>query len=836
MEVLKWFNDKLLHINIFSVVSIVFSVLVCIPIFNSYSTADLSATQLAHALHEGNSIKTAELFSIITTLPMLIDILAELATDRRHLPIFFTERIAISLSFCFTLVISLFCKKSTTQPYIFAAMYSMRTIYLNSSVASIISKTSKCHIPMLIMTLFECCGSVLYLYHEAFDWMEIPSTVSIVLLQASKAAMALFLLFWFRHMYTKYFFKKKKIEREDWHSSMYVALLAFHALASGLGWVAYSIDVWSNYDEDYVIFLLIISALFTNLLTTIPGRFSHLALIETQHLLALKRTFVRYVSHEVRSPLGVLLVGLDLLVKDLDSQTVTESFASLLIDMHASSQGAMDLLNDLLNYESIDAGTFSLEKQKYCMVGLLKDKLTSLKVLTRSYELKFDIVDPLNISCEKITINSDENITETDSELLIKGHVRVDVPKLANQVIRNLVTNGAKFTKVGGCITIKFSISEDISMFIDSCEAFTNSSSTTPRKYIGSFKVEVIDTGAGIAKENFGKVFGEFVQINKNSLQEGGGSGLGLWICRKVLALHGGVISFSSDGEGCGANFFFFLPIFETTKEEESTVLYRYRDDRLYNSASVHARKHKKNSGGGNNTSIDVEDDEDSFTVRNMKIIMTRRANFRSNKITPEPTSISQRDKQKTPTTVDVLSLVDEYQRSRENVNSGEGGFNLLSVVDDLSSGPYSYQTEAKSSTIEFDHMFKNIKTLIVDDSAINRKFLRKLIESEKSLYTTTVYEMEDGKDVLDLFDKFPEDGHSFNCIFIDNYMKTVNGPATVTLLRGKYRYTGAIIGVTGNGIVADMQEFLNAGADTVLLKPVNRKNIAKEFRRLKLI
>eukprot|EP01036_Dinobryon_divergens_P026826 gene26826-35517_t len=82
-------------------------------------------------------------------------------------------------------------------------------------------------------------------------------------------------------------------------------------------------------------------------------------------------------------------------------------------------------------------------------------------------------------------------------------------------------------------------------------------------------RVEIIDNGAGIALENQPRVFNEFAQFNRNTLQGGGGSGLGLWICRNLATLHGGEMHFHSDGEGLGSTFFVELPVYKKMNDPE---------------------------------------------------------------------------------------------------------------------------------------------------------------------------------------------------------------------------------------------------------------------------
>ena len=110
-----------------------------------------------------------------------------------------------------------------------------------------------------------------------------------------------------------------------------------------------------------------------------------------------------------------------------------------------------------------------------------------------------------------------------------------------SQVLRNFLSNALKFTPEGGSVTV------------------------TVRTEGCSLRVEVEDSGAGISSENIRRLFVEVVQFNANTLQGGGGTGLGLWICKKIIDMHGGVIGASSEGEGKGSVFFFAIPLKQTT-------------------------------------------------------------------------------------------------------------------------------------------------------------------------------------------------------------------------------------------------------------------------------
>ena len=91
----------------------------------------------------------------------------------------------------------------------------------------------------------------------------------------------------------------------------------------------------------------------------------------------MKRTLVRFVSHEIRTPLSTVNTGLDLLLKAIvdPSSMDSENYENIVKDMKTECVAAIDILNDLLSYEKIDAGLMKLHKTDFSMLPFLRDNI-----------------------------------------------------------------------------------------------------------------------------------------------------------------------------------------------------------------------------------------------------------------------------------------------------------------------------------------------------------------------------------------------------------------------------------------------------------------------------
>mmetsp|Transcript_18985 Transcript_18985/g.47137 ORF Transcript_18985/g.47137 Transcript_18985/m.47137 type:complete len:904 (+) Transcript_18985:165-2876(+) len=296
-------------------------------------------------------------------------------------------------------------------------------------------------------------------------------------------------------------------------------------------------------------------------------------------LLEAKRQFVRFVSHEVRTPLNSVGMGLTLMKEEMAQSLGFKSAESMVVDddkvnaksntdngsdaaarewfsladeIQSNTQCAVDVLNDLLNYDKIENGSLNLELTVVPIWQLIEQTVIEFKL-------------PMGSKNIKLTFNLPEDKGYTNNKV-VGDAVRL------SQVLRNLISNAIKFTPEGGDIDIEASWIKD--------EGFKGDKNFELKghnqihcKSSGKLVVTVKDSGAGMTQDQLKKLFGKGVQFNVNELQHGNGSGLGLYISKGIIEQHDGQLLCNSKGLGCGTCFMMRIPVFDFTKQEEEKKL-----------------------------------------------------------------------------------------------------------------------------------------------------------------------------------------------------------------------------------------------------------------------
>jgi len=239
-----------------------------------------------------------------------------------------------------------------------------------------------------------------------------------------------------------------------------------------------------------------------------------------------KSEFLANMSHEIRTPLNGVIGMTDLA---LDTALSTEQ-RDYLETVKMSADSLLTVINDVLDFSKIEAGKVDLEKIDFhprdCVEGCLKT--LAVRADEKGLELLCELAPDM------------PEIVTGDS-----GRLR--------QVLINLVGNAIKFTQKGE-VVLRVQV-----------ESKTNSG------YLLRFIV--VDTGIGIAKEKLELIFDPFSQADTSTTRKYGGTGLGLTISNRLVAMMGGKFSVESE-IGKGSQFHFTIPLgFPDKKPAESSLI-----------------------------------------------------------------------------------------------------------------------------------------------------------------------------------------------------------------------------------------------------------------------
>ena len=224
-----------------------------------------------------------------------------------------------------------------------------------------------------------------------------------------------------------------------------------------------------------------------------------------------KDEFLAVLSHELRAPLQGVLCWVSLL---RDGRLDAGQELRALQAIERSTRQQTHLINDLVDMSRIISGKLSVESRPLDVAASLREW-----------------VDQFRHAAAARGLTLDANIADCS--------ISLGDPERLKQVVGNLLSNAIKFTPSGGRITVR----------------------SAQREH--EIELVVEDTGEGIPSEFLPHVFERFRQADSSSSRRHSGLGLGLAIARRLVELHGGRITASSEGVGRGARFTLHLPVQE---------------------------------------------------------------------------------------------------------------------------------------------------------------------------------------------------------------------------------------------------------------------------------
>lgn len=222
-----------------------------------------------------------------------------------------------------------------------------------------------------------------------------------------------------------------------------------------------------------------------------------------------KSQFLANMSHEIRTPLNGIL-GMAQLLRRTQLDERQDYFTNTIL---SSGDILLALVNDVLDLARIESGALTLDREVFSLSEVIQSVCDTLAAPARAKGLQL--------------------LVEAD---LAEGDYRWGDAKRLRQVLLNLMGNAVKFTDVGE-VVLKVERLED-----------------------AVIRLEVVDTGPGIAQDRQAGLFDRFTQLDSSNTRVHGGAGLGLAICRELVTLSGGFIGVNS-APGEGATFWIELEL-----------------------------------------------------------------------------------------------------------------------------------------------------------------------------------------------------------------------------------------------------------------------------------
>jgi signal transduction histidine kinase len=273
-----------------------------------------------------------------------------------------------------------------------------------------------------------------------------------------------------------------------------------------------------NVTAHTILHRLILTIVLTSLLLFVIGLW--VSIIVTRNITRLdhaKKEFIALASHELRTPISIISLNLELLLHH-SSRMSTELYHESLLQIERSVARMVLLSRVFLSVSKIDLGMLVVHMRPTFVSQLVEQELSQAEPL----------IAQKNLTIHK-SFGENKLPTTTDPELL-------------GIILQNLISNAIKYTAPGGTIAIVLS--------------------RTPETKI----IEISDTGYGIPPDEQPKIFTKFSRGTHAKKNKAGGSGLGLYIAKSFVEKLGGTISVKSF-VGSGSTFTVLLPLVEKSKK-----------------------------------------------------------------------------------------------------------------------------------------------------------------------------------------------------------------------------------------------------------------------------
>jgi signal transduction histidine kinase len=230
----------------------------------------------------------------------------------------------------------------------------------------------------------------------------------------------------------------------------------------------------------------------------------------------MKEEFLALTTHDLRSPLTVISGVISFFTSGRLGELSPEQ-KNMVAMMERNAQSLIELVNDLLDASKLESGTMRLDIASINLRALVDELRDTMEPLAREKGIALEV----HLTAEVPPVKADRT-------------------KL-RRILVNLLSNAVKFTGKGGTVEVRGTLAEDEDQRV---------------------RISISDTGVGIAPEDVERLFDKYEQARSRATRGEKGTGLGLYITKQLVELHGGEIKVKSE-MGKGSTFSFTLPAAE---------------------------------------------------------------------------------------------------------------------------------------------------------------------------------------------------------------------------------------------------------------------------------